>query len=91
MGSYQDDTLAMLPELDLRASLMLTERLSISLGYHLLFLTDVYRTGSQLDRIVDAGQLAGPLTVNDATIAGRTHPIPLFDSSTLRAQGLSGG
>lgn len=65
--------------------------LSLGLGYNLLFLTEVYRTGPQIDRIIDAGQLPGALPVNDPTAAGQIHPIPLLNTSTLRAQGLTVG
>lgn len=91
MGTYRDDAFALLPELDLKASLQLTDRLSVSVGYNLLFLTDVYRTGQQIDRSIDASQLPGALPVNDTSAAGQSHPLPILSSSTLRAQGLTVG
>lgn len=91
MGTYRDDAFALLPELDLKASFQITQRLSLSVGYNLLFLTDVYRTGQQIDRSLDASQLPGALPLNDITAAGHTHPAPLLSSSTLCAQGLKLG
>jgi hypothetical protein len=84
MGTYRDSAFSLLPELDLKARWMLTDRLSLSVGYQLLFLSNVYRTGQQIDRRIDAGQLPVQLPVNDPTAAAETHPIPVPTSSTLR-------
>ena len=91
MGRYESDTFAILPELDLKARLLVTDRLSVDIGYDLLFLTNVYCTGQQIDRVNDASQLSGALPVNDNTAAGQTQPVALLESSTLRAQGLTVG
>ncbi len=91
MGTYRDSAFALLPELDLKARLMLTDRLSLNVGYQLLFLTNVYRTGQQIDRRIDASQLSGALPVNNQTAAGQTHPVAAHGSSTLRAQGMTVG
>jgi hypothetical protein len=91
MGTYRDSSFALLPELDLKARLMLTDRLSLNVGYQLLFLTNVYRTGQQIDRRIDAHQLPVQLPVNDSTAAAQTHPTPVPTGSTLRAQGLTVG
>jgi hypothetical protein len=91
MGTYRDSSFAVLPELDLKARWMLTDRLSLNLGYQLLFLTNVHRTGQQIDRRIDAGQLSGALPVNNQTGAGQIHPVASPSSSTLRAQGMTFG
>lgn len=91
MTTYKDDTFAVLPELDIKARLQVTERLSLSVGYQLMFLTNVYRTGQQIDRAVDTSQLAGVLPVNTVGNAGQFHPASLLRDSTLRAQGLTVG
>jgi hypothetical protein len=91
MGTYRDSAFSLLPELDLKARWLLTDRLSLNVGYQLLFLSNVYRTGQQIDRRIDAGQLPVELPVNDPTAAAVTHPIPVPTSSTLRAQGLTVG
>lgn len=91
MGTYKDDTFALLPELDLQARLWLTDRLSFSVGYQLLFLTNVYRTGQQIDQAVSTGQLTPVLPVASVAAGGQAHPAPLLTSSTLCAQGLTLG
>ena len=65
MGMYRDSAFSLLPELDLKARWMLTDRLSLNVGYRLLFLTNVYRTGQQINRRIDADQLPVELPVND--------------------------
>ena len=61
------------------------------MGYDLLFLTNVYRAGSQIDRVVDAGQLPGGMAINNITPGGLVYPAATLDSSTLCVQGLNVG
>ncbi len=89
MGTYRDSAFSLLPELDLRTRLMVSDRLSFDVGYQLLFLTRVHRTGHWIDRRIDAGQLPVQLPVNDPTSDSLTHPVANLSSSTLRAQGLT--
>jgi hypothetical protein len=91
MGTYRDSSFALLPELDLKARWMLTDRLSLHRGYHLLFLTNVHRTGQQIDRPIDASQLSGALPVNNLTGAGQIHPVASPSRSTLRTQAMTFG
>ncbi len=49
------------------------------------------RTGQQIDRRIDAGQLPVELPVNDSTAAAQTHPIAVRTSSTLPDLGLTVG
>jgi hypothetical protein len=91
MGRYTDNQFALLPELDLKVRLLLTEHVSASIGYNLLFLTQVYRAGEQIDRSIDASQLPGFLPINDRVSSQQLHPVALQSSSTLQAQTLSLG
>ncbi len=91
MGTFRDNSFGLLPELDIKARLLLSERLSVSVGYQLLFLTNVYRTGQQIDRRIDSGQLSPVLPTNSPTGSGQTFPSNLANASTLCAQGLSLG
>ena len=91
IGRYEDDQFGLLPELNLKARMLLSDQLSVNVGYNLLFLTDIYRAGSQIDRSIDTGQLPGGLPVNGNIANGLTHPAVLLDSSTLCVQGLNVG
>jgi len=91
LGTYDRDTFALLPELDLKARLNLTDCLTMNVGYDLLFLTNVYRTGDQIDRSIDTSQLSPALPGVNVAAAGQTRPAPLLNGSTLRCQSLNFG
>ena len=91
MGTHHDDAFGLLPEFTLQSKFWLTDRLSFDVGYQLLFLTNVYRAGRQIDTTVDASQLSHVLPINNQTGGNPTRPEVLQDSSTLRAQGLTVG
>ena len=91
MGRYEDDSFGLLPELNLKARMWLTDHLSVNLGYNLLFLTNVYRAGDQIDRAIDPGQLPGGMPINGLAPGGLVHPAVPLDSSTLCVQGLNVG
>jgi len=91
MGTSRDRSFALLPELDVTARLPITDRLSLNVGYHLLFLTRVYRTGQQIDRRIATQQLSPVLPVQETEGQGEAFPEASGQTSTLRAQGLSVG
>ena len=91
MGRYENDAFGLLPELNLKARMCLTDHLSVNLGYNLLFLTNVYRAGNQIDRSIDPGQLPGGMPINGLAPGRLVHPTVPLDSSTLCVQGLNVG
>jgi hypothetical protein len=91
MGSRQDDAFGLLPELNLQSRILLTDHLTLNVGYNLLFLTNVYRSGEQIDRAIDPGLLAGGMPINGTTPDSLTRPAPTLDSATLCVQGLNLG
>jgi hypothetical protein len=88
MGPHAQDRFALLPELNLNLRHQLTDRLGLSVGYSLLFLTSVLRTGDQIDTQIDATQLP---TAIGGPAAAAGHPNAPQHASTLWAQGLSAG
>lgn len=90
MGTSVRNAFALLPELDFKARVLLTERLTANVGYNLMLLSNVYRTGEQIDQLVDTSQLSPFLPANVAA-ANQPHPRPLLNASTLRAQSLNLG
>lgn len=93
MGSHEDDTVGLLPELNLNTRVLLTDHLSVNVGYSLMFLTEVYRAGDQIDRSVDPGLLPPPPIppINNDTANALRHPTVFQESSTLCVQGLNVG
>lgn len=90
-GGYTDDAVALLPELDINTRILLTDHLTCNVGYNLLFLTDVYRAGDQIDRRIDPGLLSDNLPVEGNTSGGLNHPSVPREDSTLCVQGLNLG
>jgi hypothetical protein len=65
-----------------------TENLRASLGYNALYISDVLRAGSQIDRSINSQQIpviggAGPVTP--------ARPAASFDSSSLWVHGVTFG
>jgi hypothetical protein len=88
VGSYQRDRFAVVPEASLRVGYCVTENLRASLGYNALYISDVLRAGSQIDRSINSQQIpviggAGPVTP--------ARPAASFDSSSLWVHGVTFG
>jgi hypothetical protein len=88
-GVYRANDLAVLPELGVNARLDLTDRVSLTCGYTLLWLDNVWRVGEQIDRGVDPRQITNLEQIGDTDSANR--PAPLFNDSGFWAQGLHVG
>ncbi len=87
MGSRSWDDFVMIPELNFNARYQVTDRLSLVAGYTLLWVTDVARTGDQIDTVVNPTQL--PLS--GGNLIGPARPESLDGSTDLWAQGLNLG
>jgi hypothetical protein len=59
IGTYHSSNFAAIPEFDLRLGCRVTQRVSVSLGYSFLLLTDVVRAGDQIDTVVNPNLLPG--------------------------------
>ncbi len=53
MGTYSWNEFAMIPELNLNLRYHFSECLSLTMGYSLLWITDIARTGDQIDLVVN--------------------------------------
>jgi len=87
IGSYSQHELAFLPELDVNLRLCLAERLDMTVGYTLLWLSHVARTGDQIDTGVNPTQLVS----NGGTLVGPARPAALLGDSSMWVQGLNLG
>jgi hypothetical protein len=87
MGTYSWNEFAMIPELNLNLRYHYNECLSLTLGYSLLWITDIARTGDQIDMNVNTSYLPGGIT----TPAGPLYPAPLYGHSDMWVQGLNLG
>lgn len=59
IGTYERDVVVWAPEVNLKMSCALTQRVSVSVGYSFLYFTRVAFAGDQIDPVVNATQLNG--------------------------------
>jgi hypothetical protein len=85
IGSRSSSRFAVLPELNINGTLNITPRTTLIVGYTLIVLNDVLRSGNQIDRSVNTSQFGGdPLN-------GPANPAANFRATTLVLQGLNFG
>lgn len=87
MGGYNQNEFAVLPELNMNLRYCYSERLSLSLGYSLLWVTDVTRSGDQIDFGVNVSQLPS----NGNSLIGPARPAPQLVDTTMWVQGINLG
>ncbi len=87
MGGYNRNEFAVLPELDMNLRYCVSERLSLALGYSLLWITNVQRSGDQIDVGVNVSQLPA----NGNTLIGDPRPAPQLADTTMWVQGINLG
>jgi hypothetical protein len=82
-GTFTSDHFVPLPELGLTGGWQITRNLRATLGYSVLWLSDMVRPGDQIDRTVNSNQLPPPLPVS-----GPTRPNLTLRESDFWVQGL---
>ena len=85
MGRHQTCRFATLPELDIRLRRQLTYHLILTVGYSLVVVDNVVRTGDQLDLAVN------PTQINGGALSGAVHPSVLMNDSRLWLHGFTVG
>ena len=92
IGTSSWDEFAMVPELNLNLRYHFSECLSLTAGYSLLWVTDVARTGDQIDFAVNPNQLPPvPIAVGGGTAITPARPAPMLGTTDMWAQGLNLG
>lgn len=87
LGNYSRDEFAVIPELGARASLRVTDRLSLSIGYTLIYFSNVIRPGDQISLNVNP-DLLPPEAV---PFVGAERPGFRFVQTDYWAHGLNAG
>jgi hypothetical protein len=85
IGSRSADTFSVVPQLGVKLGVNLTQHLTATIGYDLLYWTHVVRPGDQIDHNLNATQLPG------VGVQGPLLPAPLFNHTDFLAQGISFG
>jgi hypothetical protein len=92
IGTSSWDEFAMVPELNLNLRYHFSECLSLAMGYSLLWVTDVARTGDQIDFVVNPNQLPPvPIAAGGAAANNPARPAPMLGTTDMWAQGLNLG
>ena len=87
IGTRADNKFALLPELGVTLNCQLTESWTLTCGYSFLYLTEVARTGAQ----IDLGRTPPPFPNSNAPHGDQPCPEPFIDSTGLWVQGLNVG
>jgi hypothetical protein len=85
IGRHTDNDFAALPELGVDFRLAATETLDWTVGYTLVYLSQVLRTGDQIDPTVNASQMSG------GALNGSARPAAPLRDDSLWAQGIHCG
>lgn len=87
-GHFQDDRLAVIPEVGVTAGAQVTSRLRLLVGYNFLYVSGVARAGSLIEG-VDSRQVPQLATYNPSVHPAG--PVFQFHDGGLWAQGLTAG
>jgi hypothetical protein len=85
IGRHQSCRFATVPELSIKLRRQLTHHLILTVGYSLVVVDNVVRTGDQLDLVIN------PTQINGGTLSGAARPAVLMNDSTLWLHGLNVG
>lgn len=94
-GSFDKDDFCAVPELEIRVGYRVTSWLRATIGYNILYISDVVRPGEQIDRtlslgsvpVIQAIQAFGPL----GGLGGPGSPVMPLESTDFWAQGVNFG
>ncbi len=87
MGVYDRNDFAFLPELNLNARYCLSQNISLTMGYSLLWVTNVMRSGDQIDTGINVSQLPA----NGNSLIGPPRPAPILADTAMWLQGINLG
>lgn len=85
MGRYTHNSFGLVPHLELRLAYMLTPRMRWTLGYDVMYWSQVVRPGDQIDLFVNPTQASGQ------HLQGTPGPLFPFKETDLWIQGISTG
>jgi hypothetical protein len=89
VGSYGQSHFAVVPEAGINLGYALTRHIRLTFGYTLLYWSNVFRAGDQIDRGMNPSELAS--LVGHGNLYGPARPNFTFHSTDFWAQGLNLG
>ena len=84
-GVFRRDRLAIIPELSLNLNYQVTNNLSVTGGYSVIYVNQIVRAGDQVDATLNSSMFGG------ATGSGSANPHFSFAETEMLIHGLSGG
>jgi hypothetical protein len=91
-GHSADHQFVAMPELDVRLAYVAYEVIELSVGYNLIIVGNVLRTGAQIDRAISPSQLASLPLARGGGAAGQPRPpVPVFHDMTMWMHGITFG
>ena len=91
LGRTTRDQFAIAPEIGVKVSYQLTDRLQVFAGYDFLYLSTVIRPGEQIDRSINFSQTVQSTIMTGNPAAPGTQPAVTLVSSDFWAQGIKLG
>lgn len=91
IGHFHRDRFAVLPELSLRLGVQLAPSIRYYVGYNFLYLSNVIRSGNQIDGTINPLQTVGFNGGLPTSPNGGGHPAPQLGSTDFWAQGVTLG
>jgi hypothetical protein len=91
IGEHRRTVLAVVPEVGLNLGYRLTPRVSLLVGYTLLYTNNVARPGNQIDRTINPTQSTAHTENPGAQLEGPARPSFKFKGSDFWAQGINVG
>jgi Putative beta barrel porin-7 (BBP7) len=88
MGSFSANQFAVIPSVELKLYILLSQRMRLFAGYDFMYWSQVVRPGSQIDHNINLSQSA---VFGSGTLSGPASPGPLFTRTDFWAQGVSFG
>src|SRR5439155_10872491 len=88
LGRFTRDKFSVVPEASVKLGYWITPTVKASVGYNVLYWSNVIRPGDQIDRVVDLTFVPNGPAVPPS---GQARPQPLFKQSDLWAHGFQFG
>ena len=91
IGTFNRREFAVMPELGIKVGMYVTPHLKVTVGYNMMYLSNVLRPGDQIDQGLDVARIPNFPLIPPATPLITTRPIVPMDTSSILIQGVTLG
>jgi hypothetical protein len=89
IGHYSRDQFTVVPEVGVNVGFMLNQHVRATVGYSFLYMSEAWRPGDQIDRVLNTAQVPGPSGA--VILAGPARPLFPSRDTDFWAQGVNVG